>query len=144
MSYQGHTLEGVLPLCRFAVCALYSPICQDQTRYKILWLILINGINSWFPTHVWHVLNFDEFFLLKFLEYKSTDLSNNHHYHVALSPLTLSRHPLGPLVYIFYRHRAVKDRFYIVVPPLLVHVKETTGVHRLWVRPNFSRSVLRV
>ena len=46
--------------------------------------------------------------------------------------------------YILYRHRAVAFRFLLVVLPLLVHVKGSTGVYHLWVRPYFSSSVLHV
>ena len=35
-------------------------------------------------------------------------------------------------------------RFWLVVLPLLVRVKGSTGLHHLWVRPNFSSSVLHV
>ena len=51
-------------------------------------------------------------------------------------------HPVNLQGYILYRHKAVVCRFYLVVLPLLVHVK--TGVCPLWVRPYFSSSVLRV
>ena len=50
----------------------------------------------------------------------------------------------GLLGYILYRHRAVVYRFQLVVLPLLVHVKGSTGIYRLWVRPYFSSSVLYV
>ena len=64
----------------------------------------------------------------------------NHHQHdiapSARISLTLSRHlPYRPLLpaglqsYIPYRHRAAVCRFELVVLPLLVHVKEYTGVH---------------
>ena len=43
-----------------------------------------------------------------------------------------------------YRHRAAVCRFELVVLPLLVHVKGSTGVHLLWARPYFSSSVLHV
>ena len=65
--------------------------------------------------------------------------------------LTLSRHPsLSSITlsrsadYILYQHRAVAYRFLLVVQPLLVHVKGSTRVHHLWVRPYFYSSVPHV
>ena len=52
--------------------------------------------------------------------------------------------PAGLQVYIPYRHRAAVCRFELVVLPLLVHVKESTGAHHLWASPYFSSSVLHV
>ena len=46
--------------------------------------------------------------------------------------------------YIPHRHRAAVCRFELDVLPLLVHVKESTGVHHLWARPYFSSSVPHV
>ena len=46
--------------------------------------------------------------------------------------------------YILYQHRTVVYRFYQVVLTLLVHLKGSTGVCSLWVRPHFSSSVLHV
>ena len=46
--------------------------------------------------------------------------------------------------YILYRHRASVCMFQLVILPLLVHVKESTGVHHLWVLTNFSSSVPHV
>ena len=43
--------------------------------------------------------------------------------------------PGGLQGYILYRHRAVIYRFLPFVLPLLVHVKGSTGVCHLWVRP---------
>ena len=51
--------------------------------------------------------------------------------------------PLLPVIlhgYILYRHRAAICRFEQVVLPLLVHVKESTGVHHLWAHPPFFLS----
>ena len=48
--------------------------------------------------------------------------------------------PGGLQGYILYRHRAVVDRSKLVVLPLLVQVKRSTGVYRLWVRTYFSSS----
>ena len=48
--------------------------------------------------------------------------------------------PPGLTGYILYRQRAVIYRFLLVVSPLLVHVKESKGVYRLWVRFYFSSS----
>ena len=56
-------------------------------------------------------------------------------------------HPLlqpGLQGYIPYRHGATGCRFELVVLPLLVYVKGSTGVHHLWARPNFSSSVPHV
>ena len=56
-------------------------------------------------------------------------------------------HPLftvGLQGHILYRHRAVVYRFYLVVLPLLVHVKGSTRVCHLWVCPHFSSNVLLV
>ena len=49
--------------------------------------------------------------------------------------------PAGLQGYILYRHRAVVCKLELVVLPLLVHVKGSTGVCRLWVRPYFSSCV---
>ena len=60
---------------------------------------------------------------------------------------TLFYRPLLPAdlqSYISYWHRAAVCRFYLVVQPLLVHVKDSTGVHHLWVHPYFSSSVPHV
>ena len=64
---------------------------------------------------------------------------------------TLSRHhSLRPLLqaglqdYTSFRHRAAVCRFELVVLPLLVHVKGSTGVHNLWARPYISSSILHV
>ena len=77
---------------------------------------------------------------------------HHHHHHVSLSAwifLTLSRHTSqllssDPQGYIPYRHRAAVCRFELDVLPLLVHVKESTGVHHSRFRPYFSSSVRRV
>ena len=53
------------------------------------------------------------------------------------SPATLFYRPSFPVGlrgYILYRHRAVVCRFKLVVLPLLVHMKGSTGVRCLWVR----------
>ena len=63
------------------------------------------------------------------------------------SPATRIYRPSLPVVlqcYILNRHRAVVCRFLPVVLPLLVHVKGSTGVCRLCVRPYFSSKVLHV
>ena len=63
------------------------------------------------------------------------------------SRTTLLYHPsllVGFHGYILYQHRTVVYRFLLVVLPLLVHVKESTGVGHLWVRPYFSSSVPHV
>ena len=55
--------------------------------------------------------------------------------------------PLLPAVlqdYIPYLHRPAVFRFELIVLPLLGHVKGSTGVHPLWVRPYFSSSVPHV
>ena len=46
--------------------------------------------------------------------------------------------------YILYWHRTVVYRFYLVVLPLLFHVKGSTGVRRLRVRPHFPSIVRHV
>ena len=56
---------------------------------------------------------------------------HHHHHHVAPSD------PLSPFLqaglqrYIPYQHRAVACRFGMVILPLLVHMKGSTGVHPL-------------
>ena len=52
--------------------------------------------------------------------------------------------PVGLQEYIPYRHWATVCRFELVVLPLLVHVKGSTGVHQLWARPYISSSVPHV
>ena len=52
--------------------------------------------------------------------------------------------PAGLPGYIPYRHRAALCRSWLVVLPLLVHVKGSTGVHHLWVRLYFSSSLVRL
>ena len=52
--------------------------------------------------------------------------------------------PAGIRGYILYQYRAVVDRFYRVSQLLIVRVKGFTGVHRLWVPPYFSKSLLHV
>ena len=49
--------------------------------------------------------------------------------------------PAGLQGNILYQHRAVVCRFLLVVLPLLVHVKGSTGVCHLWVHLYFSCSV---
>ena len=54
---------------------------------------------------------------------------------------TPSYHPLLPAGlqgYIPYQNRAAVCRFVLVVLPLLVHVKGSTGVYHLWAHPYFS------
>ena len=46
--------------------------------------------------------------------------------------------PGGLPGYILYRHSAVVCRYSPVVQTFLVHVKGSTGVYLLWVRPYFS------
>ena len=52
--------------------------------------------------------------------------------------------PAGLQGYLLYRRRAVVYKFLLVVLPLLVHVKGSTGVCRLCVCPHLSSSVLHV
>ena len=52
--------------------------------------------------------------------------------------------PGGLPGYILYQRRAVICRFLQVVLPLLVHVKGSTELCYLWVRPYFSNSVPHV
>ena len=52
--------------------------------------------------------------------------------------------PTGLQDYIPYRHRAALCRFLLVILPLLVHGKGSTGVHYLWARPYFSSSVKKL
>ena len=52
--------------------------------------------------------------------------------------------PAGLQGYIPYRHIAAVCRFVLVFLPLLVHVKESTGVRHLWACPYFSSSVPHV
>ena len=49
--------------------------------------------------------------------------------------------PVGLQGYILYQHRAAVRSFKLVILPLLVHVKGSTGVHHLWARPYFLSSV---
>ena len=60
------------------------------------------------------------------------------------TPLYRPLLPAGLQEYIPYRHRAAVCRLWLVVLPLLVHVKGSTAVHRLWARSYFSGSVLHV
>ena len=53
-------------------------------------------------------------------------------------------HSADPQGYIPYRLRAAVCRFELDVLPFLVHVKMSTGVHRLWARSYFSSNVPRV
>ena len=58
----------------------------------------------------------------------------SHHQHGSPCPSHAAPHygpllPAGPQGYISYRHRAAVCRFELVVLPLLVHVKGSTGVH---------------
>ena len=46
--------------------------------------------------------------------------------------------------YILYLQRAIIDRFSLVAQPLLVCVRGSTGVPRLWACPHFSSTVLHV
>ena len=50
--------------------------------------------------------------------------------------------PVGLQGYIPCPHTAAVCRFVLVVPLLHIHVRGSTGVHRLWARPCFSSSVL--
>ena len=51
-------------------------------------------------------------------------------------------HPAALLDYILCSHRAVVDKFLLVVQYLLVHVKGSIGERRLWVRLYFSSSCM--
>ena len=62
---------------------------------------------------------------------------------LATSPYQSSP-PAGLQGYIPCPHTAAVCRFVLVVPLLHIHVWGSTGVHRLWARPCFSSSVLRV
>ena len=62
---------------------------------------------------------------------------------LAISPYHSSS-PAGLQGYIPCPHTAAVCRFVLVVPLLHIHVWGSTGVHRLWARPCFSSSVLRV
>ena len=59
-------------------------------------------------------------------------------------PLYRPSLPAGSQGYIPYRYRVAVYRFELVVLPLLVHVKGSTGVHHSWVRPCFPSSVPHV
>ena len=59
-----------------------------------------------------------------------------------VTPLYRPLLPVGPQGYIPYRHRATVCRFEVVVLPLLVHVKGSTGIIHSRARPYFSSSVL--
>ena len=62
---------------------------------------------------------------------------------LAISPYHSS--PLAGLQgYILCPHIVAVCRFVLVVPLLHIHMWGSTGVHRLWARPCFSSSVLRV
>ena len=52
--------------------------------------------------------------------------------------------PAGLQGYIPHRHRAAVYRFELVILPLLIHVKGSTGVHPLWACPYFSSSIPHV
>ena len=61
----------------------------------------------------------------------------------AISPYHSSP-PAGLQGYILCPHIVAVCRFVLVVPLLHIHMWGSTGVHRLWARPCFSSSVLRV
>ena len=62
---------------------------------------------------------------------------------LAISPYHSSP-PAGLQSYILCPHIVAVCKFVLVVPLLHIHVWGSTGVHRLWARPCFSSSVLRV
>ena len=62
---------------------------------------------------------------------------------LAISPYHSSP-PAGLQGYILCPHIVAVCRFVLVVPLLHIHMWGSTGVHRLWARPCFSSSVLRV
>ena len=71
------------------------------------------------------------------------------HWLVSLTMCTLTDPVLNPkvdqrVVINNDEQRRKKDRFSLVVQPMLVHVKGSTGVYRLWVLPYFSTSVPHV
>ena len=80
------------------------------------------------------------------------------HHHISSSCRAISmdipdpRSPPLPIVHCFHQvfratsriGTAAVYRFKVVVLPLLVHVKGSTGVHHLWACPYFSSSVLHV
>ena len=72
-------------------------------------------------------------------------ITSHHHHEYSwpslATPPYCSLLPVGLQGYILYRHRAAVCRFVLVVLPLLVHVKGSTGVHHLWARPDFSSGV---
>ena len=57
---------------------------------------------------------------------------------------SLATPPYRPLLSAGPRHWAAVFRFELVVLPLFVHVKRSTGVHHLWSHPYFSTSVPNV
>ena len=59
-------------------------------------------------------------------------------------PLAIVHCSRQVLCYISYRHWASVCMFELVVLPLHVHVKGSTGEHHLWARPYFSSSVPHV
>ena len=62
---------------------------------------------------------------------------------LAISPY-LSSPPAGLQGYILCPHIVAVCMFVLVVPLLHIHMWGSTGVHRLWARPCFSSSDLRV
>ena len=62
---------------------------------------------------------------------------------LAISPYHSSP-PAGLQGYILCPHIVAVCKFVLVVPLLHIHVWGSTRVHRLWARPCFSSSVLRV
>ena len=62
---------------------------------------------------------------------------------LAISPYHSSP-PAGLQGYILCPHIVAVCMFVLVVPLLHIHMWGSTGVHRFWVRPCFSSSVLRV
>ena len=62
---------------------------------------------------------------------------------LAISPYHSSP-PAGLQGYILCPHIVAVCMFVLVVPLLHIHMWGSTGVHRLWARPCFSSSVLRV
>ena len=62
---------------------------------------------------------------------------------LAISPYHSSS-PAGLQGYILCPHIVAVCMFVLVVPLLHIHMWGSTGVHRLWARPCFSSSVLRV
>ena len=128
-------------------------ICWWYIIQKEIWTFSPRNLNFWHTTlflnftNIFFFLHLSQIFI--FLEISciiiimSRRLRGYPWPSLAISPYHSSP-PAGLQDYNPCPHIAAARKFVLVVPLLHIHEWGSTGVHRLWARPCFSSSVLRV